>query len=317
MSWVNKCKLPTIEAIKYDNQPCLTLESLWNTLHSTFNTALHQQINIEVLDEIGDKASTFWTLFSKEKFKHTISNYNNSSTLGLNKLSWSYLKSILKQDKCLCNIIKITDACINLEHWPNHFKCSSMIVIPKLNKQSYNHSKSFWLIVLLKTLSKLIEKVIGERLQFYVTANDFIHLSQLEGLKFKSTTDVDITLTHIILLGWIKNNTTSTLAFDIAQFFPSLNYHLLTCILQKARLDIWVVNFFANYLIGKKTNYIWNNFSSPTFGVNVGVGQGSALSLILSALYLFSFFYILEKHLKNLNIPISIISFVDVGLFIS
>jgi len=136
--------------------------------------------------------------------------------LGLDKLSWSHLKSILKQDECLCNIIKIADACINLGHWLNCFKCSSTVVIPKPNKQLYNHPKSFQPIVLLNTLGKLIKKVIGERLQFHVVANDFIHLSQLGGLKFKSTTYVGIALTHIICLGWIKNNTTSTLAFDIA-----------------------------------------------------------------------------------------------------
>ena len=56
---------------------------------------------------------------------------------------------------------------------------------------------------------------------------------------------------------------------------------------------------------------------SPVFNVNVGVGQGSTLSPILSALYLLSFIYILENCLKNLKIPISIISFVDDGLFIS
>jgi len=51
--------------------------------------------------------------------------------------------------------------------------------------------------------------------------------------------------------------------------------------------------------------------------VNVRVGQGSALSPILSAFYLLPFLYILENHLKNLNIPVSIISFVDDGFFIS
>ena len=47
------------------------------------------------------------------------------------------------------------------------------------------------------------------------------------------------------------------------------------------------------------------------------MGQGSALSPILSALYLSLFLYILEKCLKNLNILVSIISFVDDGLLIS
>jgi len=110
-------------------------------------------------------------------------------------------------------------------------------------------------------LGKLIEKVISERLQFQVAANDFIHPSQLGGLKFKFTIDVGIALMHIIYLGWVKNISTSTLAFDIAQFFLSLNHCLLTCILKKAGLDNHIINFFANYFINRKTNYFWNNFS--------------------------------------------------------
>ena len=215
------------------------------------------------------------------------------------------------------NIVNIVNTCINLDHQPTHFKRLLMVVIPKPNKQSYDLSKSFRPIVLLNMVGKLIKKVIGKRLQFQVTANDFIHPSQLEGLKFKSTIDTDVALTHIIWLGWVKNISTSTLVFDIAQFFPFLNHHLLTCILQKAGLDIHVINFFANYLINRKTNYLQNNFSSPTFDVNIEVDQESTLSFILSALYFSPFLYILENRLKNLNISISIIFFMDDGLFIS
>ena len=50
-------------------------------------------------------------------------------------------------------------------------------------------------------LGKLIEKVIMERLQFMVTSNEFIHSSQLGGLKFKSTSDAGIALMHIIWSG--------------------------------------------------------------------------------------------------------------------
>ena len=73
-----------------------------------------------------------------------------------------------------------------------------MVIIPKSNKLSYDSPKSFRPIILLNTLGKLIEKVIGERLQFHVVNNDFIHSSQLGGLKFKSTIGVGVTLTHII-----------------------------------------------------------------------------------------------------------------------
>jgi len=53
------------------------------------------------------------------------------------------------------------------------------------------------------------------------------------------------------------------------------------------------------------------------FNINVGIGQRSALSPILSTLYLSPVFHSLEKHLKILKISISILSFVDDGLFIS
>ena len=130
------------------------------------------------------------------------------------------------------------------------------VVIFKPNKMLYDSSKSFRLIILLNTLEKLIEKVIGKRLQFLMASNDFLYPSQLEGLKFKSTTDIGIILTHIIHSGWIKNLSTSTLTFDIAQFFPSLNYCLLTLILKKTEFNNHVVSFFSNYLVGRKTNYL-------------------------------------------------------------
>lgn len=75
--------------------------------------------------------------------------------------------------------------------------------------------------------------------------------------------------------------------------------------------------FFCNYLIGRKTQYFWNNFFSPFFNVDIRVGQGSALSPILSTLYLAPILYILENQLKILKIPVSIFLFVDDGLLIA
>jgi len=92
---------------------------------------------------------------------------------------------------------------------------------------------------------------------------------------------------------------------------------MLILSLTKAGLDPKVTSFFENFLVKRRTNYTWNEFSSPMFEVNVGVGQGSALSPILSVLYLSPLLYILEKHLKTLNIPVSLLSFVDDGLLIS
>ena len=158
--------------------------------------------------------------------------------------------------------------------------------------------------------------MVAERLQFMIICNDFIHPSQLGSLKFKSTSDAGIALIHIVWLEWAKGKSISSLAFNISQFFPSLNHRLLVLILEKAGLDPKVMAFFANYLVQRRANYLWNDLSSPMFGVNVRVGQGFVLSSILSILYLSPLLYILENWLKNLKIPISILSFIDDGLFI-
>ena len=101
------------------------------------------------------------------------------------------------------------------------------------------------------------------------------------------------------------------------QFFPFFNHQLLPLILDKAGFDSKISQFFWNYLVGRKTKYLWNNFYFSLFNVNVGVEQNFTLSPILLVLYLLPVFYIFEKRLKNLKIPISVISFVDNGLFVS
>ena len=77
----------------------------------------------------------------------------------------------------------------------------------------------------------------------------------------------------------------STLAFDVAQFFPSLNHQVLTKIIQKAGFNNLLVSFFKLYLTGWQTCYSWDNFLSPLYDSDVGVSQGSALSPVLSSLY--------------------------------
>ena len=122
------------------------------------------QIDMKLLEEIPSKPTIRWKLFSEEKFISSIAKCNNSLTSGLDKLSWKYLKRIVKDIVCLRKFINIADVCIELGHWPLHFKVLTSIIISKPNKESYNSSKAFRPIVLLNMFSKLIEKVIGKRL---------------------------------------------------------------------------------------------------------------------------------------------------------
>ena len=89
---------------------------------------------------------------------------------------------------------------------------------------------------------------------------------------------IKMALIHLIHLGWVKSLQKSILAFDIAQFFRSLNHQLLLLILDKAGFDSRISFFFSNYLIHRKTQYLQNNYISPLFSIDISIGQSSTLS---------------------------------------
>jgi len=70
-------------------------------------------------------------------------------------------------------------------------------------------------------------------------------------------------------------------------------------------LDPRVSQFFNNYIVGRKTKYLWNNSFSYYFDIHVGIRQGSALFPTLSAFYLSLIFYVFEKkslYISNSNL---------------
>ena len=152
-----------------------------------------------------------------------------------------------------------------------------------------------------------------------MSANGFLNPNQLGGIRQRSTTDAGIYLTHLIHTGWLKQCHTSVIAFDIIQFFPSLNHKFLSTCLKKAGLNTNIISFFNSYHSNCSTTYTWNNFSSSAFNTNIGVDQGSVLSPILFAIYLAPIIKTFKKRIKNLkgNILTDILSFMDDGLLIS
>ena len=166
-------------------------------------------------------------------------------------------------------------------------------------------------------MGKLIEKMIARQLQFDVVKYGILHPNQLGGVAQWSTEDTSVFLTHLVRASWTKSLKTSIIAFDITQFFPSLNHSMLTSILSYFGFANCIVDFFSDYPVGRSIQYSWNSFLSGTYNTNIGVGQGSALSLILSVLYITPFIHIFELRAQSLNLSTSILLFVDDGLLIS
>ena len=98
---------------------------LWQMLYQMFNLVQNHQVNLSLLNEIPLKPIIEWPSSSKEEFKNTINKCNNLFTPELHHILWKHLKIIIEDNRCLFNIINIANTCINIGHWPSHFKMFS------------------------------------------------------------------------------------------------------------------------------------------------------------------------------------------------
>ncbi|CAA7265986.1 unnamed protein product [Cyclocybe aegerita] len=248
MEWV-KHKLPPCEAIRNGDQPCHDMDDLWDTLHGTYNSASGHEYDASVLDELPDEPVCEWADFSEHELLSALKGCSNSSAPGPDHVTWVHLKELLKDKHVLALFIMLANACLWVGHWPRIFKESLSVIVPKPNKPSYAVPKAFRPIVLLITFGKLIEKMIANRIQFDAVKHDIFHPNQLGSICQRSTEDAGLILTHLVRAGWVKGLQTSALAFDITQFFPSINHEMFMAVLRKQGFSLVLVEFFASYLV--------------------------------------------------------------------
>jgi hypothetical protein len=90
----------------------------------------------------------------------------------------------------------------------------------------------------------MFEKMLSNRPQFEAAEHGVLHPNQFGGFRQNSTEDAGCFLTHIVHAGWHAKLKTSMVAFDLAQFFPSL----LDFLLPRAQPPGQVVDTIPNAL---------------------------------------------------------------------
>ena len=84
-------------------------------IYSRHFTKLDCQVDLNLLNELPLKQSWNWPSFFKEELKSAIIKCNNLSISRPDCILWKHLKSVIKNDKCLTNIINIANVCIDLD----------------------------------------------------------------------------------------------------------------------------------------------------------------------------------------------------------
>ena len=107
-------------------------------------------------------------------------------------------------------------------HSPS-LKSANGVVLDKPGKASYDSPPSFRIIVLLKTISKILERVMTVRLSALARSKGLLHHNQCGSLPGLRSCDACLTLTHEVKTLQRPRLKVSTLFLDIKAGFDNVN----------------------------------------------------------------------------------------------
>ena len=201
-----------------------------------------------------------------------------SSGIGWRMLKWAW--PIIG-----ATLTYIFDACVHLGHHPTRWKEAVVVVIPKPDKPDYTFPKAHRPISLLECMSKLLEKVIANRIQHDITKRELVPTNQFGGRQHSSCSDAGLALLHDIQEAHRRGLKCAILLFDVKGFFDHVNHGRLVSIMRHLGFDRRVSAWLENFLKDRRVRLKFNNILAEERGQPVGVPQGSPISPVLSIIY--------------------------------
>jgi len=242
-----------------------------------------------------------YTPLTSEEISRALSKSSNASAPGPDHIPYSVWKSVHHIKPSL--LPSLLDPLLAHGFHPPSLKKALGIVLDKLGKPSYDLPSSFRVIVLLRTLSKILERVVASRFSAQAVICYLIHTLQCGSLPGRSTSDATLVLQHNVESFHRLRYKVSTLFLDLKGGFDNVESPSLLSLLRKKGVSPYLVQWVGSFL-GDRTCRLTFQGSPRNFApVSVGVPQGSPISPLLFVIYVSSL---------HLEIPRSlIISYVD------
>jgi ribonuclease HI len=312
-----------------EGRPIEEPDRLAEAFQEQFTPTNPRLVDMAILEEMPQLEERSFPPITEREVQEALSDTSNFSAPGPDNASWFWLKHIVSDlSGCECGddahvakhsntVVRVAayfNACIQFGIHPSIFKQSRTVVIPKLGKPDYSKAKAYRPIVLLNCLGKLLEKVIARRMQFDAQKAGVMHPCQFGGAFQHSTQDAGIQLVHCIQQAWKRGLDSSALLLDVAQFFPSVHHQMMAAILRKQGFHSTLCMYFEDYLVGRQTEFVFNGHQSGPTDFSTGVGQGSALSPVLTGLYLAPVLHLVAPVGEVLEGNATLQFFVDDGL---
>jgi hypothetical protein len=145
-------------------------------------------------------------------------------------------------------------------------------------------------ISLLSSISKLLEKIVSEKLLYYLLENDLLYTHQYGFLPKKSAEHNLMHILNYVSAALNDGNYCLGVFLDLKKAFDVCSHSILLKKLSKMGINGITLEWFKNYLAGRLQRVDINGNLSDELDLDISVIQGSILGPILFLCYINDFY---------------------------
>ena len=165
-------------------------------------------------------------------------------------------------------------------------KLKEALITPVFKKGSKELAGNYRPISVLNVFSKILEKIMYQRLTSYLDATKILYDRQF-GFRKGCSTEMAVTEAVTIVTQALNNkNSILSVNMDLSKAFDTINHEILCRKLAKYGLKGNTLNWFVSYLQNRQQIVKYNNTLSAKQTIKCGVPQGSNLGPLLFILYI-------------------------------
>ena len=215
-------------------------------------------------------------MFTLDELKQSISRCGNTS-IGPDKLHYAFFRFL--RDDQLQVILSMINCIWCAEHIPDEWKHSIIIPILKPGKPR-EKPESYRPIQLTSCFSKLMERMVSQRLNWFLEQNNMLSNFQCAFRKGRNTADHIIRLESDVRRGFFYHKYTVAVFLDLKNAYNLTSKVALLTKMHQLGFRGRLMCFIRSYL-DKRTFQVRNGTLSATYEQENGLVQGGVISPIL------------------------------------